>query len=201
VSIVSPANGATYLLNETLSAYYSCVAAAGLTIISCTGTTPNGGPVDTSTAGSHTFTVTAADSAGINTVVTSTYKVEQATPSISTRAQPSSAIVGSSVADQATVSGGDNPTGTVTFNLHSSATVQNSSTLLFTDTESLAGGVATSAAYKPKAAGTDYWVATYSGDTNNKSVTSGTASEPVKITPGPNSQGQNNNNQGQNHNR
>jgi hypothetical protein len=41
VSIVSPANGATYLLNETLSADYSCVAAAGLTIISCTGTTPN----------------------------------------------------------------------------------------------------------------------------------------------------------------
>ena len=32
------------------------------------------------------------------------------------------------------------------------------------------------------ATGTDYWVATYNGDSNNSPVTSGTALEPVTIT-------------------
>ena len=57
-------------------------------------------------------------------------------------------------------------------------------TPLFTDANvPLAGGVATSAGYTATATGTDYWVATYNGDSNNNSVTSGTAAEPVTITP------------------
>ena len=44
------------------------------------------------------------------------------TPSINTSQQPASATVGSSIADQATVSGGYNPTGTVTFNLYNNPT-------------------------------------------------------------------------------
>jgi len=53
---------------------------------------------------------------------------------------------------------------------------------LFTDTETLSGGTATSKGHTATAAGTDYWVATYNGDTNNNSVTSGAATEPVSIT-------------------
>ena len=102
-------------------------------------------------------------------------------PSINTTQQPASAVVGSSIADEATVSGGYNPTGTVTFNLYANATA--SGTPLFSDTEPLVGGVATSAGYTTTAAGTDYWVATYNGDTNNAKVTSGAALEPVAITP------------------
>ena len=49
--------------------------------------------------------------------------------------------------------------------------------------EPLVSGVATSAGYTATATGTDYWVATYNGDSNNASVTSGTALEPVTITP------------------
>ena len=110
--------------------------------------------------------------------------INPATPSISTTRQPASATVGSSIADKATVSGGDNPTGTVTFNLYSSATVQNSSTLLFTDAnEPLSGGMATSKGYTATAAGTDYWVATYNGNLNNNSVSSGASAEPVTINP------------------
>jgi Bacterial Ig-like domain (group 3) len=73
------------------------------------------------------------------------------------------------------------PTGTVTFDLYSNATTQDSSTLLFTDTESLSGGIATSVGYPTAAAGTDYWVATYNGDSNFSSVSSSATGEPVTI--------------------
>jgi hypothetical protein len=106
--------------------------------------------------------------------------VGAASPSIATSQQPSSATVGSQVADQATVSGGDSPTGTVTFKLYGNATA--SGTPLFTDTEPLSGGSATSKGYTTTATGTDYWVATYNGDANNNSVSSSTSGEPVTIT-------------------
>ncbi|MGA7497695.1 MAG: SpaA isopeptide-forming pilin-related protein, partial [Isosphaeraceae bacterium] len=93
-----------------------------------------------------------------------------------------SATVGTSIADQATVSGGYNPTGTVTFNLYSNATA--SGTPLYTSPAvTLVNGVATSPGYTATATGTDYWVATYNGNTNNASVSSGAAAEPVVITP------------------
>ncbi len=110
--------------------------------------------------------------------------VSTASPGISTTQQPASATVGSSIADKATVTGGYNPTGTVTFALYNNSTA--SGTALFTDTETLSGGTATSKGYTATATGTDYWVATYNGDSNNVSVTSGTASEPVVITGTPN---------------
>jgi hypothetical protein len=100
---------------------------------------------------------------------------------ISTSQQPASVTVGGSVADQATVSGGDSPTGTVTFNLYNNP--NGTGTPLFTDTETLSGGTATSASYTTTAAGTDYWVVTYNGDANNSIVSSGTAAEPVTISP------------------
>src|SRR5581483_6279881 len=103
-----------------------------------------------------------------------------ATPVISTLQQPSSATVGASIADKATVSGGYNPTGTVTFKLYNNATASGSP--LFTDTETLVGGTATSASYVTTGTGTDYWVATYNGDGNNSSVVSAVAAEPVVIS-------------------
>ena len=108
-----------------------------------------------------------------------------ATPSISTKQQPATATVGASVADQATVTGLVNPSAndTVTFNLYSSATTQNASTLLFTDAETLSSGSATSKGYTTTIVATDYWVATYNGDSNNASVSSGKADEPVVISP------------------
>src|SRR5581483_5282712 len=61
-------------------------------------------------------------------------------------------------------------------------------TPLFTDTETVtlgSGGTATatSVGYTAQATGTDYWVATFNGDSNNGKVSSGTALEPVVITP------------------
>jgi hypothetical protein len=120
-----------------------------------------------------------------NNSVTSTANAEPvsitpATPSITTTQVQTTAVVGTAIADTATVTGGYNPTGTVTFNLYNNNNA--SGTPLFTDTETLVGGVATSKG-TTQAAGTDYWVATYNGDSNNNSVTSGLAAEPVTVTP------------------
>ena len=117
-----------------------------------------------------------------NGTATEPVRISPASPSINTSQQPASATVGTSIADQATVSGGFNPTGTVTFNLYNNST--GTGTPLFTDTDvPLVSGMATSTGYTATATGTDYWVATYNGDSNNNPVTSGTASEPVTITP------------------
>ncbi|HWB13988.1 MAG TPA: SdrD B-like domain-containing protein [Pirellulales bacterium] len=107
--------------------------------------------------------------------------VPKVTPTINTTQQPATAIVGSSVADTATVSGGNNPSGTVTFALYNNPNATGMP--LFTDTETLVNGVATSAGYTATATGTDYWVATYHGDSNNNPVSSPATAEPVNITP------------------
>ena len=74
------------------------------------------------------------------------------------------------MADEATVTGGSSPTGTVTFYLYDNSSC--TGTPLFTDTETLSGGTATSAGYTSIATGTDYWAATYNGDSRNNPVTS-----------------------------
>jgi hypothetical protein len=128
-------------------------------------------------AGSYTVM---APAAGVATPASFSLTNTLATPSITTSQQPPSATVNSSIADQASLSGEDNPTGTVTFNLYNNP--NGTGPALFTDTESLAtNGTATSANYMATATGTDYWVATHNGDSNNSSVSSGTADEPVTI--------------------
>jgi subtilisin-like proprotein convertase family protein len=62
VSVTSP-SGANYMLNQAVAASYAC-ADGGSGTATCLGTAPVGGLVDTSTAGAHTFTVTATDVAG-----------------------------------------------------------------------------------------------------------------------------------------
>jgi hypothetical protein len=75
VGIDSPANGATYTLGQSVAASYSCTSAPGAAITSCAGPVASGTSIDTSTAGAHTFTVTATDSAGEQSTQTVTYSV------------------------------------------------------------------------------------------------------------------------------
>jgi hypothetical protein len=101
-------------------------------------------------------------------------------PAINTSQLPAVATVGTPIADKATVTGGYNPTGTVTFYLYDNP---DGTGLLFTDTEPLVGGVAISASYVATAAGTNYWVAQYNGDSNNNAAISGAEDEPVLVNP------------------
>jgi hypothetical protein len=142
-------------------------------------------PTSGTVAGTYTWSVSYAGDGNNNSAVDQGGTAEQtvvtpATPSITTSQQPASAMVGIPIGDQATVSGGYNPTGTVTFALYNNP--NGTGTALFVDAnEPLVNGVATSKLYTTSATGTDYWVATYNGDGNNVSVTSGTALEPVTV--------------------
>ncbi|HEX4463164.1 MAG TPA: Ig-like domain repeat protein [Solirubrobacterales bacterium] len=97
--IATPANHATYAPGEALDADYSCTEAlGGPGIASCAGTVAAGSPIDTSSNGSHAFTVTATSKDGQSTTVTSTYTVAAApTASISSPAAGGTYAVGQSV--------------------------------------------------------------------------------------------------------
>ena len=118
------------------------------------------------TTGSPPTTATANNNPVTSGTATEPVTITTATPTINTSQQPASTTVGTSIADKATVSGGFNPTGTVTFNLYNNST--GTGPALFTDPDvPLVSGVATSTGYTATATGTDYWVATYNGDANN----------------------------------
>ncbi|MCA1683529.1 MAG: hypothetical protein LC708_00105, partial [Actinobacteria bacterium] len=90
-------------------------------------------------------------------------EITQATPTISTQAS-AGGPVGTSVNDVATISGGASPTGTVTFALFSDAAC---TVPVFSSTNPVVAGTATSGSFTPAGPGTYRWVATYSGDANN----------------------------------
>lgn len=90
-SISSPQAGATYGAGQTVLASFTCTDGAGGPGISlCTGTTPNGSAIDTTTTGQHTFTVTATSDDGQTATTTITYNV---TASVVTQTGPGAPIV------------------------------------------------------------------------------------------------------------
>jgi TolB protein len=75
IQLSSPANGAIYTLGSVALAAYSCSSVAGVQVVTCAGPAANGGAVDTSSAGTKTFTVNSSDDSGRHTTVTHTYIV------------------------------------------------------------------------------------------------------------------------------
>ncbi|MBI4234063.1 MAG: PxKF domain-containing protein [Chloroflexi bacterium] len=73
-TITTPANSAVYVLNEAVAAAYSCADSLS-GVVSCAGTVANGSNIDTSTVGTHSFTVTSVDAAGNSTSVTHGHSV------------------------------------------------------------------------------------------------------------------------------
>ena len=111
--------------------------------------------------------------------------VSAATPSITTTASPG-VTLGGSVSDTATLSGGFNPGGTITFSLFGPADTSCTATPVFTSTVTVSGnGSYTSASHVPAIAGTYRWKAVYSGDSNNASAGSpcNAPNESVTVTP------------------
>ena len=109
-----------------------------------------------------------------------TLTVTAETSSVTTQADPVTVTVGGTAADTATVTG-YNPTGTVNFTLYDSC----GGTIVFTSNNvPLLSGEATSASWTSDAAGDYFWVAEYSGDTNNApfTTTCGDANETLTVT-------------------
>jgi len=75
VDLRTPAEGAQYALDEQVDADYSCADEGGSGVASCEGDVADGEPLDTSTAGPHSFTVVARDGEGNETTVTHNYTV------------------------------------------------------------------------------------------------------------------------------
>ena len=74
VQIISPADGMGYDPGQQVSAFYLCSSYVSF-VISCDGNVPVGAPVDTSTGGTKTLTVTATDLEGRQTIAVVTYTV------------------------------------------------------------------------------------------------------------------------------
>src|SRR5258706_3294542 len=115
--------------------------------------------------------------------ITNTFK---ATTSLSTTPNPSTATVGDTLKDSATLSGGFNPTGSITFTLYSDAACTK---LTYTDVVTVNGNGTynTDSAGTPSggnvsnAAGTWSWTADYSGDQFNSASSSKCGDEPVTV--------------------
>jgi hypothetical protein len=77
-SITTPTNGATYAQGKVVDSSFTCTeGAGGPGIASCLDQTgnPPGAPIDTSTTGTHTFTVTATSKDGLTGTASVTYTV------------------------------------------------------------------------------------------------------------------------------
>jgi hypothetical protein len=76
IELLSPLDGAVYLLDEEVWADYSCADEVdGTGVASCAGPVPDGGRVDTGSVGPREFTVSAADGAGNTASATARYRI------------------------------------------------------------------------------------------------------------------------------
>jgi hypothetical protein len=76
VTVLRPVDQAGYVQGQAVTAAYSCAdESGGSGLASCVGTVPTGAPLDTTTIGTRTFTVTAADNAGNTTTRSVGYSV------------------------------------------------------------------------------------------------------------------------------
>jgi hypothetical protein len=79
LSIVAPADGATYTPGQSVPASYACTDPDGAAdVASCSGPVGPGAPIDTAVVGPHTFTVNTVDRAGNAALMTVSYSVAAA---------------------------------------------------------------------------------------------------------------------------
>jgi hypothetical protein len=76
IELVSPADGDVFYQGQQVQAAWGCLPGTlGWPVVTCEGDVPLGASLDTSSVGTHTFSVHAVDYAGAETTVTHTYTV------------------------------------------------------------------------------------------------------------------------------
>jgi hypothetical protein len=78
VALRTPADGEVYDVGEQVTVDYDCADTGGAGVLSCVGERADGAALDTSSPGTHLFTVVATDNAGNDASVTHAYEVEAA---------------------------------------------------------------------------------------------------------------------------
>jgi hypothetical protein len=179
-------------VNETGTITFTLFAPNGVTVVDTETVAVNGNgtyvtPIGYVPTTPGTYNWVAAYSGDANNLPVSSHfgdepvTVTQAHPSILTNTAPPSGLVGVvTLKDSATLSGGINETGTITFTL-----VAPNNTVVDTETVAVNGNgtYVTPVGYVPTTAGTYNWVAAYSGDANNAAVSSNFGDEPAIVTP------------------
>jgi hypothetical protein len=112
------------------------------------------------------------------------YCLPSATPLLTTSPQPVAGPTGSAFRDEATLSGGSAPTGTITFRLYGPGDLICQNPPAFTSVVAVSGnGTYTSGAFTPSHSqfGTYQWTADYSGDPSNHPASSPCGLEPITV--------------------
>jgi uncharacterized repeat protein (TIGR01451 family) len=109
--------------------------------------------------------------------------VTSASPAISTTPNPNAAHLGVTLQDVANLVGGFSPTGSITFNLYGPGVDPTVGPAIHTESVTVNGNGTyhTTTGFVTNVTGTWHWVATYGGDSNNNSVSSGPLDEPVSV--------------------
>jgi len=103
-------------------------------------------------------------------------------PTLPTTPTGDGGAIGTILNDTATITGGNSPTGTVTFNLYGPNDLTCAGAAIYTQTVAVSGGSATtSPGFTTVAAGTYEWTAHYSGDNSNLPADSACGAEAVTI--------------------
>jgi hypothetical protein len=107
--------------------------------------------------------------------------VGKITPALATTAGPGTTL-GGRVTDTAHLSGGVNPTGTITFVLYDNPNCSGTPAATVANGAINGNGDYSSPPVTPTAVGEYHWVASYSGDANNEPVQNGCSDESEKVT-------------------
>ena len=110
-----------------------------------------------------------------------TVEVTPAVPTLTTHANPTAPVTGTSFADTATLAGGYNPTGALSFTLYGAPGCAGTPTLTTSSFPVNGNGNYQSGTFVAPLPATYYWTAGYTGDTNNLAATSGCNADPVTV--------------------
>lgn len=170
-------------MGETIVCTNSNLPVGSTSVFTLVGHIPSG--ASPATEYTNVATVSSSmDEALENNTSAATTTVVSAAPTLTTAAS-GSVVLGGSIWDTGTLSGGNNPTGTIAFSAYGPDDATCASSPAFVSEVNVIGnGQYTSATFAPASAGVYRWVASYTGDFDNKAVTTacGDPNESVTVT-------------------
>jgi uncharacterized repeat protein (TIGR01451 family) len=151
------------------------------------GTVPNSEVQGPLTAGAYSFLAIYSGDGNYQggTSAVEPLTINKASPMLTTTPNPTEIMLGGRLQDAALLTGGFALTGSITFRLYRPGVDPTTGPVAYTETVSGVNGngtYPTTMGFVANATGTWHWVATYNGDSNNKSVSSGPLVEPVTVS-------------------